>query len=329
MRNNKLIIGAVVAVAALIAILLIAKTVTSKPKAKKAASSAVQARKDMAKAPAKKVFSKGRGGLTVKLLNSKGVDIPMRIKAFRVADQRSSVYAASSVGGRMQELASGAYDIEVDTVPQKIFKNIKVEQGKETVEDLGCVTGSLIIKTVNFKKTAAFYPLRILYPKTGDMVTAFMTNKVIEIIPGTYDIEVGISPKILREGVKVDAGKDVVVDLGCITGSLLVKVVDENNKDIRVNARVMRSDTGEMVSSALSNRPIELGKGSYNVEIFSNPRQTKKDVKVELGQESVAEFTASAQQPVRKSAPAAPKRIPAKPRVVKPQGAPAQTKPNL
>jgi len=103
---------------------------------------------------------------------------------------------------RMLELVPGTYDIEVDTVPQKIFKNIKVDQNKETVEDLGCVMGSLIIKTANAKKAAAFYPMRILYTKTNDMVTAYMTNKVIDIVPGVYDVEIGVSPKIYKRALR-------------------------------------------------------------------------------------------------------------------------------
>ena len=49
MRNNKLIIGIIIAVVAFIAIILIGKLVTSKAKNKNAVPAAAQAKKDMRK----------------------------------------------------------------------------------------------------------------------------------------------------------------------------------------------------------------------------------------------------------------------------------------
>jgi hypothetical protein len=306
MFNKKVVIAIVVAVA-FIGFILVAKSLTSMAKFKKAAP-AVQAKKGMKNIPTKKVISKGKGALTVKILNSKNAEIPMRVKVFRAADSNSSIYAASTVGGRMQELLPGTYDVEIDTVPQKIFKNIKVNEGKEAVEDLGFVTGALTIKAVNAKKAPAYYPLRILYGKTNEMVTAFMTNKTLEIVPGVYDIEIGTSPRQYKKDIKVEAGKETVEDLGCLTGTLMIKTVDENKKDVRCNARITRSDTNEVVSSAISNKPIELGKGKYNIDVLASPRQSKKDVVVEAGEESTIEFTVTAPIVPQKSIAAAPSR---------------------
>lgn len=289
MRNKKVIIG-IIAVIAIIGIILIIKTISNAGGPKKAAT-AGQMKKDLNKAAVKKVISKGKGGLTVIMRNSKNAEVPMRIKAFKVLDAKSSVYAASTVGSRMQELLPGSYDIEIDTVPQIIYKNIKVEQGGEKIEDLGGVTGSMLIKTVNSKKAPAYYPIRILYPNTNEMVTAYMTNKAMEIIPGVYNIEIGTSPRQYKKNVKIGAGKEVIVDLGCLTGSLLVKAVDENKKDIRYSVRVTKAGTNEIVSSSSSNKPIELGKGAYNIDLLSYPKQSKKDVKVNVGEEKVVEFT--------------------------------------
>ena len=297
--RNKLIIG-LIAIIIIVGFVFVIKAVTSKRGTKKAVSAA-QTKKDMQKAAMKKSISKGKGALTVRILNSRNTEIPLRVKAYKVVDARSSVYAASTVGGRMQELLPGTYDIEIDTVPQKLYKNIKVDQGKESTEDLGCVTGSLIIRTVNAKKAPAYYPLRILYAKTNEMVTAYMTNRALEIIPGLYDIEIGTSPRQYKKDVKITAGKETMVDLGCLTGTLLVKVVDEDKKEVRRSVRIMRADTDEIVSSATSNKSIDLGKGVYNVDILSYPKQSKKDVKVNVGSETVVEFTVSAPAVPQKS----------------------------
>ena len=292
MRNKKVVIGLIVIVA-FIGLILITKATMPKISGKKAIATAAM-KKEMAKAPAKKVFPKGRGGLTVNMLNSKNIEVPIKYRAFKVVDGKSSVYAASSVGSRMQEMASGTYDIEIDTVPQKILKDIKVPEGKEAVESLGCVTGSLVVKAVTGKHTPANYPIRIINPKTGDMITAYMTNKTIEIIPGLYDIETGITPRLYKKDVKVEAGKEAALDLGCVTGSLLVKTVDEDQKPARVSVRITNSSNGEIVSSGASNRPMELGQGTYNIELLTTPKQVKKDVKLSTGEEVTADFVVKA-----------------------------------
>jgi uncharacterized membrane protein len=84
----------------------------------------------------------------------------------------------------------------------------------------------------------------------------------------------------------------------------MVKTVDENGKNVRSSVRVTKADTNEVVSSAASNKPIDLGKGIYNIEVLSNPRQSKKDVKVNIGEESTAEFIISA--PIVPQKPAKP-----------------------
>jgi hypothetical protein len=287
--KNKLVIGIVVIIA-FIGFILIAKNVISKMKGRKAVTAA-QAMKGAAKMPAKKVISKGKGALTVKVLNSKKTEIPVRLKAFKAIDRNSSIYMSSFVAGRSQELSPGDYDIETDSIPQKIYKGIRLNEGKETIEDLGCLTGSILIRTLNNKKTSAYYPIRILYPKSGEMVTAYMTNKSLEIAPGVYDIEIGTSPRQYKKNVKVDAGKEGIIDMGCITGILTVKTADEENKDVRQSVRIMKADTNEMVSSSLSNKPIELAGGKYNVEVLSTPRQSKKNINIAAGEESVVEFT--------------------------------------
>lgn len=317
MRNKKLVI-AIIAIVVFIGFILVTKALLSKGKGKKAVPPAAQVKGNLGKAPVKKIISKGKGALTVKILNSKNAEIPMRVKIFKVTDPNSSIYTASTVGGRMQELLPGAYDIEIDTVPQKIFKNIKVNEGKETVQDLGCVTGALIIRTINAKKAPAYYPLRILYGKTNEMVTAFMTNKTLEIVPGVYDVEIGTSPRQYKKDVKVEGGKETIADLGCLTGILVVKTTDEDKKEVRCSVRVTKADTNEIVSSAISNKPIELGKGKYNIDIMSMPRQNKKDVTVNTGEESTVEFTVIAAA-AQKSAPPARK---AAPRVQQPVKAP-------
>ena len=300
MRNKKLLIGIII-VLAFVGFILFNKAKSPKTKSRKVTPT-VQVKKGSKKIPGRKVISKGKGALTIRIVNSKNAEVPMRIKAFKVINSRSSVYATSSVGGRMQEVAPGAYDIEIDTIPQKIFKNIKVARGKETIANLGCVTGSLEVITLNAKKKAAYYPMRIFYPKTNDMITAYMTNKAIDIIPGVYDIEVGTSPRLYKKGVKVRAGKETIIDIGCVVGSLTVKTVNEAGKNVRLSVRIKTSDTNKIVSSIKSNKSVDLRKGSYNIEVLSSPKQSMNNVKVVVGKNSIAKFTIKSSTRKSKSA---------------------------
>ena len=297
MKNKNIVIGIIVAVAVVCVAILI-KSPASKGVLKSAAmpasakTSAKSPAKAPAKEPAKKVFSKDMGGLTVKMLNSKSREISARVRAFRVVDEKSSVYAASLSANKMQELTDGSYDIEIDTVPQKLYKNIRVHSGKETIEDIGA-TGAINIKAINSSKKDAVYPVKVMPARSNASLITGTTNKPVEIIPGVYDIEIGTVPAQFKKDVKVEAGKETIIDLGCATGSLSVKASDENKKEVRLGIRVRKAGSNETIISWTTNRSIEIMEGVYDIDVLSNPVQSRKDVKVNKGEEAAVEFTVS------------------------------------
>lgn len=304
MKNKNLII-ALVAIVAVIGIVLFTRPFAAKKPTKKTVPAPMaKMEKKAAQIQAKKAVSKDKGGLTVRIVDSKKKEIPLKIRAFRTIDAKSSVYAYALTANRMQEVLPGTYDIEIDTVPQTIHKNISVVKGKENVADLGSITGSINIKALNAKKTAANYPIKILYPKSRDMAAATASNKPLEIIPGIYDAEIGTLPVQSRKDIKVEVGKEAVLDLGCTIGTLLVKALDENKKEVRLNFRVTMAENNELITSTATNRPVEILQGTYNVEISSTPKQDKKDVKVNAGEDTVIEFLVQAPPAPPKPAPA-------------------------
>ncbi|MFA6141721.1 MAG: hypothetical protein WC738_00300 [Candidatus Omnitrophota bacterium] len=289
MKNKRLVIA--VAVVALIAVVIFIKgSNVCKARAKKVV--ALQAAS--AKTPAKKAISKDMGGLTVKIQGANKKTMNLRIVAYKVTDKKSSIYAASLVPNNMQELLPGVYDIQIDTIPSMIYKSVQVSVGKETIEDLGVVTGTINVKLLNSKKKDAFLPLRILYHKSVVMVSPGVTNRAIELLPGKYDLDIGTLPRQTKKGVDVVAGKEAVIDLGLAMGTLTVKALDENNKESRTNYRVKKQDTNEVVLSGGTNRPVEVLKGVYDIELLSSPTQAKKGVVIDAGEESVAEFIVKA-----------------------------------
>jgi uncharacterized membrane protein len=198
------------------------------------------------------------------------------------------------------ELLPGTYDLELDTIPQKIYKNVKVVKEKEQTENPGAMTGSLIVKALNAQRKDAVCYVRVLQPKGTDAIASVLTNKPLELLPGVYNLDIGTIPRQLRKDVKVELGKQTAVDLGCQVGVLLVKALDAENKPARYNARVARSDNKEYITNVATNQPSEIMQGTYNVEIYSVPRQEKKDVKITAGEETAIEFIVPPSPPARK-----------------------------
>ena len=247
--------------------------------------------------PAKRPISKDKGVLTVKIVDSKKKEMYFRIKAFRALDHRSSISEAAFVANRPYELPPGNYDLEIDTTPPKIYKNVTVAKGRERMENLGAITGAINIKALDAKRRDARYPVNILNSKSKAIIMAGMTNRPFELMPGIYDIDIATLPHQIKKDVKVKAGSETFIDLGFNIGGILVKAVDEAGKDARYNARLLKSETNEQVAYISTNRPAEVLEGTYSVELASTPRQTKKDVKVSAGQETVVEFTVQAPPP--------------------------------
>ena len=304
MKNKILIIGIITAIAIIAGIFFVAKP----SGAKKAKAAAAAAKTEKAAAQAQKTFSKGMGGFTAKVLNSKGKEVFLKAKAFSAVDARSSVFKAALTTNRMLELSPGTYDIEVDTTPQKIYKNIKVAADRENVLDLGCPTGSIVIKALNSKKKEASYLIRLVTPKTNILVTAGTTNRPLDVMPGIYDVEIDTLPRMVKKSVKLEAGKETVVDLGAVAGGLIVKVLDEKGGQLRYTVRVRNAADNEIISSGPSGRSLEMQPGAYNIDVLTSPVQAKKDVKVIAGEPTSVEFIVQSSASQKLPSPAKVKR---------------------
>ena len=300
------IIIAVIILAALV-IIFVGRPFISKKTAKNTAAHSKTEKGKEAASPAKKALSKGMGGLTVKIQESNNKPRYLRLRAFRSEGGNSSAFITAFGSERMQELPPGTYDIEIDTVPPVLYKNVNIAEGKETLKDIGVITGLLNIKALSSKNKESSLPIRVMYPKSNFMVSAMIANRPAEILPGTYDIIIETSPKQKKEGVRVESGKTTTVDLGVIAGSVLTKVFDTNGKEVRLGVRVKNPADNSVVASTVTNRGIEVAPGEYDIEIMSAPAQTKKGVKINAGEETVAEFSVQ-NPPAAQTAPAPAKK---------------------
>lgn len=298
MKNKGLLIGMVGVVAIIVLAFVFRPAFTGKTmKSDKVVNKSAPATKAVNAAktakpqePAKKTFSKGMGGITVKAKYSNGKPQILRTKIFRSEDKDSSIFVTGFTSDRMQELLPGTYDIEVETIPAKICKNINVSENKETIYDLGSATGAVIIKALNSKKKEISLPARISNPKNNLTVTAITANRPVEVLPGVYNIDIDTMPRQTRRDVRIEKGRETVIDLGVVSGSMIVKAVDENGKEARVAVNVKDSKTNMIVTSTGSNRASEIAPGEYDIDILTTPVQTKKGVRIIAGEEVVVDF---------------------------------------
>ena len=304
MKNKNLVIGVAVAALVLIVALVIMKPVAARkapaqaaaPSAQKAVKAVPASAGKAVPAAKKPVISKDMGGLTVKLLNAKDKEVSARVRAFKMIDGKSGVYVSSFRTNIMQELVPGTYDIEVETMPSKIYRGINVPKDREATEDLGRVTGSLEVKALGGNKKPATYPVRVLQVKTNLPAASIVANKPIEIVAGVYDIEIGSAPRQVKKDVRIDAGKETVIDIGS-AGSLNVKAADETGKEARLIVKVKKAENGEVVATGTSNRVLDIMPGLYIIEIASRPVQTKNDVKISAGEETLVDIVVPAPPP--------------------------------
>ena len=292
MKNRGLVI-AIAAVVAILVIIFIVRPIVSKGHAKKV--SKAEKIKTAAALPAKKTFSKGMGGLTVKIKDAKDKPQYLRVRAFNADSKNSSVFITAFGSERMQELPPGAYDIEIETLPVKLYKNINVSEGKETIEDLGAITGSLNVKALNSKKKEAPLTVKVIYSKSNLMVATVTANRPADIVSGVYDLDIETLPRQTKNGVKINAGKETLLDLGVVSGSVVVKAVNEDGKEARAAVRIKNPANNTIVTSTITNRALEVAPGEYDIEVLSTPVQAKKGVRVNAGEETTIEVSIKSQ----------------------------------
>jgi hypothetical protein len=210
-----------------------------------------------------------------------------RVRVYKAALPKSSSYITTCMTNKTQELAPGVYDILIDTTPQMFYRQISVSKDKETVEDIGCVTGMVIVKAVSQAKKPVNFPVRVFYPDSKMLAAAAVTNKPFEVLAGDYDVDIATAPVQHKKAFKVEKGKENVINIEATTGMLLIKALDENGVPADRPVRIKGAGAAELVASGLTNRPIELVSGVYDIDILSKPVQVQKNIAVKTGEDTV------------------------------------------
>ena len=78
---------------------------------------------------------------------------------------------------------------------------------------MGVVTGGLIVKVLDEKGKDMRYTTRVRNASTSEIISSGPSNRVMEIQPGAYNIEVLTSPVQTKKDVKVIAGEQASVEV--------------------------------------------------------------------------------------------------------------------
>jgi len=299
MKNKNMFVVAGIVILLILAVVLVLRPSVNKkqPVKKQAAKETVtaQAKKTALPAPkpaAKREIPKDVGLLIVKASGSNNKPTYAGIRIFKVLDSQSSLFYVSGTSNAFIKLPPGNYDIELNALPPKLYKNVKVAPGQENVVDLGAVTGSLKIRIVDQAGKNENYDVKVFHAKSRNIVCSVASNRSIELLPGIYDLEITTLPPDTRKDVKVEAGKENLVDAGSITGTLTVKATKSSDgTPLEGMAFVKRPGTNESLATISTNKMVRLLRGSYQVELSGDKTKTKKDVTIEVGKDSVLEFS--------------------------------------
>lgn len=116
--------------------------------------------------------------------------------------------------------------------------------------------------------------------KISNHILTSATGRAMELPAGTYDVVFDTSPAVMYKGVRVSESVEKTEDAGCMTGSVFVRARDAKMKEARYAVRVRLPNLGSSIAAGSSNRPIEVMKGVYDIEVGTTPVRIFKGVKV-------------------------------------------------
>jgi len=254
---------------------------------------------------------KPKGNVSVYAVKN-GQPIDAYVKAYDIVAKRKPIAVRTYKDTAVVFLPPSTYNLEVkplegSDVTAVIVENVESFEDKIVHRDVSFDGGKFAIHTTN-NGEGWDSTLKVLNQE-GKSVSAGRTYgrpKIVEVNPGTYDIEVhglkmsGLEVKKRIEDVKINAGEEKEVTHNFITG--IAKLgVSENGTLIDCTVSIYDAATdvsiagGRSYTSASSNpRPFVLNPGSYKVRLRGrkNGKDNIKwfDITVEAGQEFTKMF---------------------------------------
>ncbi len=194
--------------------------------------------------------------------------------------------------GHPASLVAGAYDVKIPVHPILWIRDVVVENGKTTDRTVGGY-GRILIngKDNTGKPLENDFDIYTSNDEKEIVIGGIANNPSEYILAGTYDIEVDIDPPVTMEGVRIEAGRDMVLNLPQ-SGLLEVRGKNALGEPLKTN-KVLIYMSGERTSPSvhsLVNSPGELSPGIYDVRVDLEPEVWFRDVDIVSGEERVIDL---------------------------------------
>ena len=191
------------------------------------------------------------------------IGAPTDVFPFYIFDV-GGVEVFETVNTGFTSLPAGTYDVEVQTNP-RLRQTVSVNADETTNVML---PGIGTLQLVNTSGTPIGNYSFYVYPEGGNAQTIFASAGVVDLIAGSYDVEVQTDPST-RETVVITPDQITQIVLSVIG---TVQLVDAEGNPTAEYPFWVYPVGGDNPVNLVSGGSIDLNEGSYDVEVLSNPR---------------------------------------------------------
>ena len=229
--------------------------------------------------PAKKRVVKLKAGLTGSLL-VKGLSRRTYVAAYAPGKTyKDGIVSFSSGSKHPEQLAAGTY---VLATSKQELTQVEIPAGKDVVVNMKEVTGSLLVKGLGRRTYVSAYTPGKTY-KDGIASFTSGSKHPEQLVPGTYVVATG-KQEIAR--VDIAAGKDVVVEMAEVTGSLVLKGLTRNTYvSVYKPGKTYKDDIDSFTSGR--KHPAQLVPGTY---VIGTSKQELGTIELKAGEELVVDL---------------------------------------
>ena len=194
--------------------------------------------------------------------------------------------------GHPASLVTGTYDVEIPVHPTLWIRGIVIESGRTVDRTIGGY-GRILINGKNSSGKLLENVFGVFtHDDKNDIVVEGITNEPSEcILAGIYDVVVNIEPRIIKESVRIEAGRDTILELPQ-SGRLEVRGKNAMGDQLKTEKTYIYKP-GERESPSvygLVNSPGELQPGIYDVGVDLAPEVWFEGIEIVSGRERIIDL---------------------------------------
>jgi len=194
---------------------------------------------------------------------------------YQILESETQKFVSNHETNSIKSVKPGKYEIKVKSIPEKILKNLTIENGdlkKFSIDNFG----QLLIKVESPGNIGPKIHYTIRDPETDSFFGSADSGESVFIIEGEYKLTIQTIPFTI-EKVKIEKGKKVLYsirNMGLI--NINVKNKPETIKDLRVVIRTQEDN--QYVVSTIVPRSFPMVEGVYKFTLYTEDKITKENI---------------------------------------------------